>query len=167
MRVPPFYRYTRYMRGLAIFICGLIIGAAIFSSLQHHMYTILAIRNEKLTQDNKQLQLNLQQANRTKLRASSIATIQVEYETTATDRSRIIDELTTEEIEAKVRDHLRSMIGKSTSLLKEVPQIFYALVEEPSYRTSNGNTYKVRVKRFLLIQSDLIVTITANEDLRS
>lgn len=167
MRIPPFYRYTSYMRRLAVFICGLIIGAAIYSSLQHHMYTILAIRNEKLTQDNIQLELNLQQANRTKLRASSIATIQIEYEATATDRTRMIDELTTEEVEAKVRNHLRTMIGKSTSLLKEVPQVFYALVEEPSYRTSNGNTYKVRVKRFVLIQSELIVTITANEELRS
>lgn len=166
MRIPPFYLYTRYMRGVAIFICGLIIGAAIFSSLQHHMYTILAIRNQKLTQDNKQLQINLQQANKTKIRASSIATIQVEYETTEIDRTNMIDELTTKEVEAKVQDHLRTTIGKSTSLLKEAPQVFYALVEEPSYRTSNGNTYKVRVKRFVLIQSELVVTIAINEDLR-
>lgn len=163
MRVPPFERLGVWTKGLGLFVCGMVVGSAVYMSLHHEMYTLLAIKNQKLQNQLDELTEQQKAQDKTRSRATYIGKIDVQF-IQSSDPKHLIDEVTVQELETKVRSNLRGLSGKSAIILKEAPLAFYTLVEEPTYKTTSAIKYKVSVKMFVFYQSVLTVSVTARED---
>lgn len=48
MRLPPFDRYRRFSQIAAVFVLGMIVGAALYNAIYHMGYNILWVNNQAL-----------------------------------------------------------------------------------------------------------------------
>ncbi|MDB5055920.1 MAG: hypothetical protein JWM44_3970 [Bacilli bacterium] len=159
MRIPPFERYEKTFVGLGIFIVGMIVGSAIFMAIYQNNFSLLSIQNqhmrteiESLKTTNKNLSLK-----QNRVAPSAIRSIAVIFE--AKNDAAKLDEISENELRKKIVQDLQFLNGKAIAKLKEDPLLYRNLIDGKTYHAIGERDYVVYVRTFMVIESNLILTV--------
>ncbi|GIP38255.1 hypothetical protein J31TS4_15350 [Paenibacillus sp. J31TS4] len=162
MRVPPFERYTRWMAGFGLFLCGMIVGSAVFMAIFQQTSTILSVRNKELSKQVEELKTNLDTVNKNRTKQAYIGAITVHLVREDAAGGDSLDEQTAIELEKRVSRDLKPISGKPVAELRKDPLLYMRLIEDKLYPGVFDRDYQVHVKSLAIVQSDLTVWVTAS-----
>lgn len=117
MRLPPFHRYRRFSQIAAVFVLGVIVGAALYNAIYHMGYNILWVNNHDLRLEIEQYRkdiLTLKKYNNT---STVIREIKVRTEESKVkDGAAALDPVTTKEVLSKLAGDLEPLRGAACSI---------------------------------------------------
>jgi hypothetical protein len=159
MRIPPFERYEKTFVGLSIFIVGMIVGSAIFMAVYQNNFSLLWIQNQHMRTEIESLKttnknLNLKQ---NRIAPSAIHSITVIFE--AKNDAAKLDEISENELRKKIIQDLQFLNGKAIAKLKEDPLLYRNLIDGKTYHAIGERDYVVYVRTFMVIESNMILTV--------
>ncbi|WP_409345296.1 hypothetical protein [Paenibacillus sp. MBLB4367] len=164
MRIPVFQRYRRGLAGLGLFLCGMVVGSAVYMSMHQYSYSLVHAEKERLKVEKDDLQKNLENMNNVKNRQAYISSIDIVIEQ---NEKHPIDIKTEGEIIKSVRKDLSALRGKPVARVKEDLPIYRKLIDNKVYVGVFERDYMVEVKSVLVIQSELTFYIAVRDPVRN
>lgn len=159
MRVPSFERLGRFMQVIAFFVCGMVVGSAIYSALQNDEVDRLILENyhlkDQLTTSNKTLE-KIQEFRKGNVIQDIVPFIE------APNNSAAIDVVTEKELKKRLREDLSIFIGRSIYKIGSDSQLARNLLEKKIYADIGDNDYAVSVKTILVVDGVLQVWVEAS-----
>lgn len=163
MRVPQFRNYAHLLQGLALIICGMIIGAAWFMSITHHQLDAalkhsrdLQTQLNKLLEDNESLKIY-------RNKQSIIKSVNVVIEDAP---DKVLDDVIKNEIVEKVEEDLKQLKGKPISYIEQDPQQLREIYGDRIIPNIHNKDYIVSIHTILVIYGDLKIWISVQEYIR-
>lgn len=158
MRVPPFEYYSGLLKGLGLVISGAIIGSALFMNIYQHNLNLVIEHNRKLSKERAELLEKVETNNKLRNKQSVIGDIKVIV--TSGDAAEI-DNIAMGELERKIEQDLKIVIGQKVSSFEENPLLYEKLISQRIYQNVAQKDYAVSVKTMVLTQTELKVWIVA------
>ncbi|WP_276354176.1 hypothetical protein [Cohnella caldifontis] len=164
MRVPSFERFQRISAAGAFFVCGMVVGAAVWSGLANEQMNQVILRNIELKEqiDNYQEELSRMQNDSEK--GSIIQSILVFVEEPAGKTP--LDAVTERELKKRIRDDLTGFRGRRVYNIGKDAQFARSLFENKIYSGIGDNDYEVRISTILVADGVLQVWVQAKVHLR-
>jgi len=164
MRVPSFERFQRLSAAGAFFVCGMIVGAAIWSGLAQAQYSEIVRKNMELTQQNDTYQEDL---NRIKDDSSKLTTIRriTVYVENPQDKPPL-DAIAENELKKRVKNDLDGFRGRSVYQIGKDAQFARSIFENKLYSGIGDDDYEVRITTMLAADGVLQVWVAAEVHLR-
>ncbi|MBB6635917.1 hypothetical protein [Cohnella thailandensis] len=157
MRVPDFKRYRKGMHSMAFFLCGMIVGAAIFNSMvadqSHRIIEQNYDLKEQLTLTEAQLKANKQV---TKIREIVAFVLEPEGKPP-------VDKVAEAELKKKVEKDLSILIGNSIYDIGSDAELVRKLINGKVYTDVKSKNYSVSIRTMLLADSVLQVWVEAKQ----
>ncbi|OPA80874.1 hypothetical protein BVG16_00550 [Paenibacillus selenitireducens] len=158
MRVPPFHRYSSFLRSGAIFLCGMIVGAAVYNSIFHFQVNQLTtIRSELLTQIGQQEE-EIKSLSKYKNKQTIIRTLQLFI---LDDPDTPIDTHSENELKRKIKTDLDGLIGRDIYKINSDAILTQKLLKNKTYQDSRGQEYNVQIRTMLANDGILQIWIDA------
>lgn len=146
MRIPPFYRYMKLMRFGAVFLCGMVVGAAVYNGMYHYQFNQLTtIRSELLTQIGQQEE-EIKALEKYKHRETIIRKLQIYI---LDHPNKPIDIQIENELKEKIRDDLNSLVGRSISKINSDAILIQQILRNKIYQVPHGEQYAVQIRTML------------------
>ncbi|TBL75059.1 hypothetical protein [Paenibacillus thalictri] len=158
MRVPPFEYYSGLLKGLGLVISGAIIGSALFMNIYQHNLNLVIEHNRELSKERAELLEKVETNNKLRNKQSVIGDIKVIV--TSGDAAEI-DNIAMGELERKIEQDLKIVIGQKVSSFEENPLLYEKLISQRIYQNVSQKDYAVSVKTMVLTQTELKVWIVA------
>lgn len=158
MRVPSFARFQRLMQLTAFFVCGLIVGAAVFNALKIEQYDSLAQENVLLTQRLAELTSDLKQAEQIR-KTNVIKSIQPFILEQAGKPE--LGVATEAEIKKRLKKDLDIFIGRSIYNIDTDAPLARKLLNKIVYEDIGGQDYEVSVQTMLVADGRLQIWVNA------
>lgn len=160
MRVPSFEHFAGMVKSTGLLIAGAVIGSAVFMSIFHHNLNAALIKNRELQAENEKLIQDNNSYKKNRNQLSTINKIEVMVESADLDP---LDKVTEKEIEKRVRNDLKVVIGLKVSTFAESPHIYQQLLSQKTYHAILDKDYLVNMKTMLLVQNELKVWVIAKD----
>lgn len=158
MRVPSFQRFGRFMQVVAFFVCGMVVGSAVYSALENDQVDQLMRENyelkDQLTTTNKDLE-QIQE-----LRKGNVIRIIVPFIEAPQDGASI-DVVTEKELKDRLKSDLKIFIGRSIYKIGSDSQLARNLLEQKIYDNIGDIDYEVSLKTILVVDGVLQVWVEA------
>lgn len=159
MRVPSFERFQRFSSAGAFFVCGMVVGAAIWSGLANEQYNQVVLDNLQLAQQIETYKEDLSRAKDDSDKLSTIRRITVFVEN-PTDK-QAIDVVTENELKKRIKNDLDGFRGRSIYQIGKDAQFARGLFEKKVYTGVGEEDYEVRITTMLAADGVLQVWVTA------
>ncbi|WP_128894688.1 hypothetical protein [Longirhabdus pacifica] len=164
MKLPSFYPIMRRLQFISIFICGMIVGAAVFMVLyQHNMEEMFTI-NDSLKSELGELQALNDDLTKYKGKENIIRSIIVNVEDE--DEEEALEEVIKNELKARVLKDLQFLKGLSISKIipttDNTPQTLKKLYNK-LHTNIHENNYVVQIETIIAIHGELRIWIVAKE----
>lgn len=163
MRVPQFDRLKHRLQALALVICGMIIGAAIFMSITHKQldYEIKKGRDlqnqlDKVLEDVESLKIYQN-------KQSIIKSVNVALES---ESKTSLDDVIVSDIIKRVETDLKSLKGKPIAHLDQSPEQVRELYGTRLLPNIHGKDYIIEIRTMIVMYGDLKIWISAKEYIR-
>jgi hypothetical protein len=160
MRVPSFDRFQRLMQIVAIFVCGAIVGSAIYSALQNDIVDQLIAENIELKDQaefyKKEINKQAQQQRKENSIHSVVSYIEGKSKTD-------IDLLTEKELKKRLNNDLAIFIGRSIYEIHKDARFAQPLLSGKIYDHIEGKDYELNIKTILVVDGVLQVWALASE----
>lgn len=157
MRVPSFERLGRHMQVIAFFVCGMVVGSAVYSALQNEEVNRLMLENYKLTDQllttNKALE-QIQELRKGNVIQNIVPFIEEQGKS-------VIDVVTEKELKERLKKDLKIFIGRSIYKIGSESQLARNLLEQKIYDNIGDNNYTVSVKTILVVDGVMQVWVVA------
>jgi hypothetical protein len=160
MRIPPFERFQKVMQLLAFFVCGMIVGSAIYSALQNTVVENLLQDKYKLQEQLDTVRIELGHAQK-RQNENVIRSIVIFIEDIQGEP--VLDILTQKNLKLAVKKDLTIFIGRSIFTIGSDSQLARNLLEQKIYDDIGDRDYEVSVKTMLAVDGALQVWIEAKE----
>lgn len=158
MRVPSFARFQRLMQLTAFFVCGLIVGAAVFNALKIEQYDSLSKENVLLRQQLAELTSDLKHAEQIR-KANVIKSIQpFILEQPGKPELGVATEA---EIKKRLKKDLDIFIGRSIYNIDTDAPLARKLLNKIVYEDIGGQDYEVSVQTMLVADGRLQIWVNA------
>lgn len=154
MRVPDFKRYRGFMHTLAFFVCGMIVGAAVFNAM------ILDQTNRIMTQ-NYQVKEQLELAEKQLLANRQVTVIRsiIVFILKPEDGKSTLDAVSEVELKKAIEKDLSILIGRSVYKIGSDAQLVRTLLEGKVYTDIGGKDLTVNIRTMLAADSVLQVWV--------
>ncbi|MFD0673424.1 hypothetical protein [Cohnella sp. GCM10027633] len=147
MRVPPFDRFRRLMQVAAFFLCGMIVGSAVYSALMNDQYDRVIVDNRLLRLQLDEMQQSLDKEQ--KIRKTSVIKNIVPYVVLAPGEPEL-DVLTEKEIKKRLKADLDIFLGRSIYNIDTDAPLARKLLNKIVYEDIGDKTYEVSVQTMLV-----------------
>lgn len=159
MRVPPFDRFRRLMQVAAFFLCGAIVGSAVYSALMNDQYNQVVEENKVLEQQIDSLRQSLN--NEQKIRKASVIKNIVPYVIVPSGQPEL-DVLTETEIKKRLKADLDIFLGRSIYNIDNDDQLVRRLINKIVYEIG-GKNYELSIQTMLVADGVLQLWVRALE----
>ncbi|CAM3450025.1 hypothetical protein [Marinicrinis lubricantis] len=164
MRVPPFQLFYRYLRYIALLLCGCIIGSAVFMVLFQHNMEELIQMNEVLKTEKKKLLIQIDGLEKYKDKEALIRSTQIWIEQSANEEP--LPESVKGELIERVSNDLQFLIGEP--ILKIIPNSHNApQTMKHLYHKIHTNVqdkdYIVTISTVIIVYGEMRIWIKAQE----
>ncbi|THF73311.1 hypothetical protein [Cohnella fermenti] len=156
MRVPDFQRYRKGLQSIAFFLCGMIVGAALYNAMVVDQSNRIIEQNFDLKEQLSLTEAQLQ-ANKKVTVIRSIVSFVLEK-----DGKPPLDKAAEAELKTKLEKDLSILIGNSIYDIGSDAELVRKLIAGKPYETAMGKTYTVSIRTMLLADSVLQVWVEAN-----
>ncbi|MBB6694176.1 hypothetical protein H7B90_22490 [Cohnella xylanilytica] len=160
MRVPDFKRYRGSMQAIAFFVCGMIVGAAVYNAMILDQTNRIMTQNyeikEQLELAEKQLQLNRQ--------VSVIRSIVIFVK--PPEGKPALESVVQVELKEALEKDLSILKGRSVYEIGTDAQLVRRLLEGKVYTDIGDKDYGVQIKTMLVADSVLQAWVEAEVRLR-
>jgi len=156
MRVPSFDRFHKFMQVTAFFVCGMIVGSAVYGSLKNNVVDRVLFDNRELREQVASLEKELdfaRQSNKENV-IRSVKTIFLHEP----DESGAIDILSEQELKKRLREDLEDIfIGRSIYMINTDSSIARKLLNTKVYGQIEDQDYDVTIRTMLVVDGVLQV----------
>jgi 6-pyruvoyl-tetrahydropterin synthase len=150
-----------WLSGFALFLSGMIVGAAVYMSVHQHNFHELYIMYQDVLAEKEKLQTEIKKMDNIKTSQNVIKSIDVRL--LKNDADPEIDDVTLNEIEKAIYQDLKKFVGQKVST--------FAVLEDTDTMSEllkrrywiKDKDYSVQLKSTSLIQTKLIVRVTVKE----
>ncbi|MFC4596934.1 hypothetical protein [Cohnella hongkongensis] len=165
MRVPSFDRFQKFMQVTAFFVCGMIVGSAVYSALKNNIVDQIILQNYELKDQVDSLKKDLEMAHQVRKEnvIRSIVTIFVHEQ----NEAEAIDILTEKELKRRLKDDLDIFIGRSIYMINTDSTFARRLLNTKVYDQIEGQDYDVTIRTMLVVDGVLQVWVEAKKHLIS
>ncbi|RUS44546.1 hypothetical protein [Cohnella sp. AR92] len=157
MRVPDFKRYRKGMNSIAFFLCGIIVGAAIFNSMIMDQSNRIMEQNFELHEQLKLTESQLQ-ANKKVSETRSIVVFVLEPK-----GKPPIDKVAEAEIKRRLEKDLSILIGRNVYDIGSDAALVRNLIDSKLYGDIMDKDFTVTIRTMLLADSVLQVWVEAKQ----
>ncbi|MFC0214111.1 hypothetical protein ACFFK0_16915 [Paenibacillus chartarius] len=165
MRVPEVDKYARFFQAVGIFIAGGIVGAAVFMSIHQHLFNLLLEQNYALK--DKVAQLEEENRRATKQREIQGAIAKINVRVVAEDGKAALDSITQKELETKIRNDLKFLIGKKSADIQDDLDVYTKLLASKTFFGVQGKDYRVDVHALFLSGNQLTYYVKAKDSTKT
>ncbi|WP_256759937.1 hypothetical protein [Cohnella sp. WQ 127256] len=164
MRLPSFQRFQKFMQLTAFFVCGMIVGSAVYHALENNIVNQVILENYKLQDQIETVKKDLELAQQVRKEnvISSIVTIFYYKQ----GESENIDILTEKELKKRLKKDLNTFLGQSIYLINTDAEFARKLLETKIYDRIEGKDYTVTLRTMLVVDGVLQVWVEAKNHLR-
>ncbi|MDT2274111.1 hypothetical protein P7H20_03355 [Paenibacillus larvae] len=160
MKIPSFYRASRLLPGIGLFLSGVIIGSSIFMGVYHQNFNFLVVELRKLKSDNERLSLDLESLTKFKDKQTVIQRVTVHLKDSQTPP---LNEDIRKELEKKVQNDMKVVVGQKVNSVNDSLELYEKLISDRTYYGVFEKDYVVRVKAIMLVKNELVFWIAALE----
>jgi hypothetical protein len=160
MRVPSFDRFQRLMQIVAIFVCGAIVGSAIYSALQNDIVDGLIKENIMLKDQTASFIKEIDKQAQQQRKENSIHSV-VSY--IEGDSKTEIDLLTEKKLKGRLNADLANFVGRSIYDIHKDGRFAQTLLSGKIYDHIEGKDYELNIKTILVVDGVLQVWALASE----
>jgi len=163
MRLPTFERFQKFMQLIAFFVCGIIVGSAVYSGLQNHIVNGVIEENYQLTNQLETMKKDLGLAQQVR-KENVIRNIKTIFEQGQGQHE--IDILTETELKKRLKADLNIFLGRSIYVINTDAQFARQLLQTKIYDDIEDKDYTVAIKTILVVDGVLQVWAEAKVHLR-
>ncbi|ANE48450.1 hypothetical protein SY83_21625 [Paenibacillus swuensis] len=163
MRVPSMERFAHLAQIAGIFLCGLVVGCALFNSVFH-------LQMEKVLKSNREYKEQIEElqdeakVSETYKNKQVISKIMVRIEKNPADNE--VKQIAQEQIKNSLQKELSILKGNSIYDIDRDAKIARLLLNKKRY-TVDGNDYTIAVKTMLLVDKVLHIWISVDRHIRN
>jgi hypothetical protein len=161
VRVPSFERFQRISAAAALFICGLVVGAAVFNGLNHAALSNAIDENYKLREQAENHQDQINRLNEDLGKESVIQAVVVYIEEPAGKPS--VDVVTEKELKRQLKQDLSVFRGRKIYTIGRDAPFTRKVLEKKIYSDIGQNDYKVRITTMLVADGVLQVWVEVSK----
>jgi hypothetical protein len=158
MRIPTFERFQRFMQVSAFFVCGMIVGSAVYSALENGMVDGLIRENYRLQDQLGTIKKEYEQVQQ--LRNENVIRNIVPF-VEETQGKSTIDIVAETELKKRLKEDLKIFIGRSIYKIGSESQLVRNLLEKKIYDHIGDQDYEVSLKTILVADGVLQVWVEA------
>ncbi|OMF35904.1 hypothetical protein BK133_09415 [Paenibacillus sp. FSL H8-0548] len=161
MRLPPFDRFVRGLQMVGVFTLGMIIGAIVYNSFYLAQFEAIIHLKSELEVKLEQYEQEIKDLNQFKHQHTVIKSVLPRIENEAgqnTDRPKL-DQVTEAELIKRIKEDLRSFIGRSIYEIDSDARFARKLLEKNVYLDVYSKDYTIEVKTILVVDNNLQVWI--------
>lgn len=155
MRVPSFYRFRRFMQVAAFFVCGTIVGSAVYSALMNDQFDNAIVENRLLRQQVDAMKESLDKAE--KIRKTSVIRNIVPYVIVPSGEPEL-DVLTETDIKKRLKSDLDIFLGRSIYNIDKDAPLARKLLNKIVYEIGS-KSYEITVQTMLVADGVLQVWV--------
>jgi hypothetical protein len=159
MRVPPFDRFQGLMTRAAFFVCGLVVGSAVYSGLQNDQFDRVITRNKQLERQLDDYQKDMKRLQQVRRKETAITSV-VPYIKEAAGKPRL-DAMTELELKKRLKADLSIFVGRSIYMIGSDSEFARSLLGNKIYDDIGGKSYEIAVKTMLVVDGVLQVWVEA------
>lgn len=163
MRVPTFQRFRKFMQVTAFFVCGMIVGSAVYNALKINLVNEVILDNYELKDQLATMKLDLQLAQQVRKENVIRSIVTIFY--TEQDEADNIDILTQKELKKRLKEDLSIFLGRSIYVINTDAIFARQLLQTKSYDHIEGSDYKVTLRTMLVVDGVLQVWVDAKKHL--
>ncbi len=163
MRVPSFERFQRISAAGAYFVCGMVVGAAVWSGLASESFNQVMLKNIELTQQIDSYKEDISQLKSNSDRESVIKSIVVFIEEPPNEEP--VDVVTEQELKKRVKQDLNGFRGRRVYSIGEDAPFARTLLQNKIYSIGDAE-YTVKINTMLVADRVLQVWVEADVYLR-
>ncbi|WEK53249.1 MAG: hypothetical protein P0Y55_11680 [Candidatus Cohnella colombiensis] len=156
MRIPNFARFQRFMQLTAFFVCGMIVGSAIYSALLNDQYNLAIISNRELIDQLDSIKKELKQ--KEEIHKSNVIKRIVAHIEEQQGKSPI-DKITEGELKKRLRADMEIFLGRSIYSIDSDAQLARILLESKVYEDIGDKDYEVNIMTILVVDNVLQIWV--------
>jgi energy-converting hydrogenase Eha subunit B len=164
LRVPSFERFRQISAAGALFVCGMVVGAAAFNGINHEAYNQVILENYDLKQQLDTYRDEMERIRSDRTQSSVIQTITVSIEKPPDKPG--VDVVTERELRKRLKGDLAGFLGRQIYRIRPDAALAKTLLEGKIYSGIGGNDYAVRVTTMMAVDGVLQVWVQARIHLR-
>ncbi|RED56602.1 hypothetical protein [Cohnella lupini] len=163
MRIPSFHRFGKFMQVAAFFVCGMVVGSAVYSALSNLVVENVIQENYQLKDQLETMRTELQLAQQIR-KENVLHNIKIIFQQGKEENK--LDILTETELKKKVRGDLDIFLGRSIYVINSDAVIARRLLGSKIYDDIQSKDYEVNIKTILVVDGVLQVWAEAKVHLR-
>lgn len=138
MRVPTFERFQRFMQVTAFFVCGMIVGSAVYNALKINVVNEVIQKNYELKDQLETVKTDLELAQQ--VRKENVIRSIVTIFRTDQGNSENLDILTEKELKRRLKEDLNIFLGRSIYTINTDAEFARKLLNKKYTTTSRIRT---------------------------
>jgi hypothetical protein len=158
MRIPTFERFQRFMQVTAFFVCGMVVGSAVYSALENGMVDGLIRENYRLQDQLGTIKKEYEQVQQ--LHNENVIRNIVPFVEDTQGKSTI-DIVAETELKKRLKQDLKIFIGRSIYKIGSDSQLVRNLLDKKIYDHIGDQDYEVSFKTILVADGVLQVWVEA------
>lgn len=159
MRVPSFDRFQKIAQATAFFVCGMVVGSAVYGGLENDQMNRVILENYKLRDQLNSARDDLEQAE--KIRNQNVIRNIVVYIEEPPNKAKL-DILTETELKRRLKEDLLIFVGRSIYNIDSDALFARKLLQKKIYDNIQDKDYVVSVKTVLVVEGKLQVWVEAD-----
>ena len=155
MRVPNLNHSPAVMQGIALVICGIVIGCAVMTAAASRTVQTLQYDLHDLEAENRSLREQVANFEKVKNRRNVIDRTTVRWDPEQKDFGKA----TLDELRDRIAADLLKLVGKPVQA--EMYELYRDLIHEKVYYDVNDTDYRVRIAVLSVVGSEFVVYVRA------
>ncbi len=154
MRIPSFDRFQKFMQVTAFFVCGMVVGSAVYSALENDVVEGVVLRNYQLEEQLETMRLDLKLAQQVR-NENVVNNIKIIFQQPEKEEDKI-DILAETALKKKVREDLNIiLLGRSIYDINTDAIFARKLLSTKLYDDNAEKDYKVSIRTILVVDGVL------------
>ncbi|TVX97990.1 hypothetical protein [Cohnella terricola] len=162
MRIPSFDRFQKFMQVTAFFVCGMIVGSAVYSALKNAIVDKVIFENYNLQDQLETVKKDLEAAHLIR-KENVIRSIVMTF--VYEQANEPLDILTEKELKKRLKDDLEIFQGRSIYLINKDAEMARKLLSTKMYAQVEGQDYDVTIRTILVVDGVLQTWVEAKKHL--
>lgn len=164
MRMPDWQRFAYMSRGIALIICGMIIGAAVFMLITHQQLETVIMKSKALQQEINDLLEDNKDLKNYKNKQTIIKSVKIGL--THHPEDKPMDSIIENEIIRRVQEDLKKLKGQPISYIEQDPNQIRDIYGKRLLPNIHEKDYVVEIHTLLVIYGELKIWMKAEEYIR-
>ncbi|QMV40755.1 hypothetical protein [Cohnella cholangitidis] len=164
MRVPTFERFQRFMQVTAFFVCGMIVGSAVYNALKINVVNEVIQKNYELKDQLETIKTDLELAQQ--VRKENVIRNIVTIFRNDQGNSENLDIMTEKELKRRLKEDLNIIfLGRNIYTINTDAEVARKLLNKKVYDHVEDQDYEVTIRTMLLVDGVLQVWVEAKKHL--